>query len=77
MPGISGIDTVVVYPGGSSGTVVQVPGPSAAATGGQIAAAQVAAVPTLPGSGPRAGAVMGTILGLMALASSLMWAFYR
>lgn len=44
---------------------------------GAVAAAQVAVVPSLPSTGPRAGAVMGTILGLAALASSLMWAFYR
>ena len=40
--------------------------------------AQTAAVvPLMPVSGARAGAVMGTILGLMAFASSLMWALYK
>ncbi|KAH9500063.1 hypothetical protein Btru_076507 [Bulinus truncatus] len=65
---------VVVYPDLSEGSAGQFP------IGGladPVASAQISMIPSLPAVGPRAGAVMGTILGLAALASSLMWAFYR
>ncbi|KAL8587816.1 hypothetical protein ACOMHN_021034 [Nucella lapillus] len=73
--GGGGVNTVV-YPGGDSGTAVLVPGTGAGA-GGPAAASLMALPPPMSSAGARAGAVMGTILGLMALASSLMWAFYR
>ncbi|XP_076459006.1 uncharacterized protein LOC143292527 isoform X2 [Babylonia areolata] len=78
VPGVGGVDGMV-YPGGDSGTAVLVPGGGGVVGSGTgLAAASVMAVPPpLPAAGPRAGAVMGTVLGLMALASSLMWAFYR
>ncbi|CAL1547650.1 unnamed protein product [Lymnaea stagnalis] len=68
---------VVVYPGGGGGSAGTVPGVMPGPIDGEVAAAQIGVVPSLPTVGPRAGAVMGTILGLAALASSLMWAFYR
>ena len=78
VPGPGGGIQTVVVPGGDAGTAVLVPGTGGAGgAGGPAAAAMVAAPPAMPGSGPRAGAVLGTVLGLMALASSVMWAFYR
>ncbi|GFN82967.1 neurexin-1-alpha, partial [Plakobranchus ocellatus] len=74
--GGGGVD-VVVFPDGSGGSAGAVPGGLPPAGAGPVAAAQVAAVPSLPAVGPRAGALMGTLLGLAVLASSLMWAFYR
>ncbi|XP_055869522.1 uncharacterized protein LOC106070898 isoform X3 [Biomphalaria glabrata] len=74
--GIAGFGPdVVVFPdlsGGSADDLTNL-GP----IGDPVAAAQISVIPSLPAVGPRAGAVMGTILGLAALASSLMWAFYR
>ncbi|KAL8566603.1 hypothetical protein ACOMHN_054825 [Nucella lapillus] len=71
--GPSGVGTDV-YPDGSSGTGLLVPGQPP----NNPAVAGLAAIPVVTsGPGPRAGAVVGTILALLVLASALMWAFVR
>ena len=69
--GSDGGIAVGIYPDAGGGTGVIVPGHL------PVHAAALSAPPPLPAHGPRAGAVMGTILGIMALLSSMMWAFYR
>ncbi|CAG5122156.1 unnamed protein product [Candidula unifasciata] len=73
--GGSGVN-VWIFPDGSAGSSGVVPAGGAAGAG-PLTSAQIAVIPSLPAVGPRAGAVMGTILGLAMFASSLMWAFYR
>ncbi|BFZ21895.1 hypothetical protein BsWGS_24934 [Bradybaena similaris] len=74
--GGSGVN-VWVFPEGSAGSSGVVSGGGFPSGEDPVSMAQIAVVPSLPAVGPRAGAVMGTILGLAMFASSLMWAFYR
>ncbi|KAK6166927.1 hypothetical protein SNE40_023527 [Patella caerulea] len=72
--GIGGTGGGTVVSGGGGGSGILLGGGSAQ----PLAAASVGGVPTggFVGGGPRAGAVVGTVLGILALASSMMWAFY-
>ncbi|XP_012941838.1 neurexin-1 [Aplysia californica] len=69
---------IVVYPGGSGGTAVGAPAAAFPLDGSAASAARasLSVIPLLPAKGPRAGALMGIILGIMAAISSLIWAFY-